>query len=232
MSSKQLYELQVIDLEIEAKQEALSHLQTQLGADETLDVARQELSRGRERLRQLQGRQKELEWEVEGLVTKIRALDEKLYGGSVRSPKELASLQQDVESLKTHQREMEDEILNLMEEIEKGQRRLEAEGRELQERDKMWREEQERLAQEVGALGLELERLEETRGALAVQIDSGELRLYETLRVSRQGKAVAKVERGMCQGCRINLPMIELQRLRTSQDLVQCSSCGRILYLS
>ena len=33
-----------------------------------------------------------------------------------------------------------------------------------------------------------------------------------------------------CQGCRIALPSTEEQKARTSDNLVTCSSCGRILY--
>jgi predicted nucleic acid-binding Zn-ribbon protein len=48
---------------------------------------------------------------------------------------------------------------------------------------------------------------------------------------TRKGNAVVKVEQGRCQGCHIKLSMNEWQKARTGV-LVQCSSCGRILYLS
>ena len=40
-----------------------------------------------------------------------------------------------------------------------------------------------------------------------------------------------KVERGMCQGCRLALSTMELQRARSARGVVQCSSCRRILYV-
>jgi len=63
-------------------------------------------------------------------------------------------------------------------------------------------------------------------------VDAGSARLYEALRSSRQGMAVAKVERGICQGCRITLPVSVLQKARSGAVIVQCSSCERILYVS
>ena len=54
--------------------------------------------------------------------------------------------------------------------------------------------------------------------------------MYESLRKSRGGVAVARVERNMCQGCRLSLPTGDVQKARTSQGTVLCSSCGRILY--
>jgi len=44
--------------------------------------------------------------------------------------------------------------------------------------------------------------------------------------------SVAKVEGGACQGCRISLPMNLLQKARSGNSLVQCSSCERVLYLT
>ena len=40
----------------------------------------------------------------------------------------------------------------------------------------------------------------------------------------------ARVEQGICRGCRISLPTTDLQQARSGK-LVQCSSCGRILFL-
>ncbi|MDI6814491.1 MAG: hypothetical protein QMC90_00160 [Dehalococcoidales bacterium] len=41
----------------------------------------------------------------------------------------------------------------------------------------------------------------------------------------QRGTAVAKVEQGLCRGCRISLSTAKLQQAR-SGSLVQCSSCG------
>ena len=50
--------------------------------------------------------------------------------------------------------------------------------------------------------------------------------------VSRQKKpAVARVEQGICQACRISLSASGLQHARSGQP-VQCGTCGRILYIS
>jgi predicted nucleic acid-binding Zn-ribbon protein len=43
---------------------------------------------------------------------------------------------------------------------------------------------------------------------------------------------VAVVERGLCQGCRISLPMSVVQKARAGAGLVKCVSCERILLVS
>ena len=98
--------------------------------------------------------------------------------------------------------------------------------------ERAWRLEQQELSAQQEALSAALRELDERRRGLASKVDQSSLRLYEELRAKKQGRAVAKVEQGMCQGCRIVLPARDLQRARGSQGLVQCSSCERILYIS
>ena len=93
-------------------------------------------------------------------------------------------------------------------------------------------EEQASLSQKQAELNSALATLEKKRKDLASKLDTASLELYQALRRIRQGTAVAKVEQGVCQGCRIALPMSELQRAKIGQELVQCGSCERILYLS
>ena len=63
-------------------------------------------------------------------------------------------------------------------------------------------------------------------------MDLAALSLYRALRERRQATAVAVVERGLCQGCRISLPMSVVQKARAGAGLVQCVSCERILLVS
>ncbi len=92
--------------------------------------------------------------------------------------------------------------------------------------------EQEDLQGRQATLGAEIAVLEERRSEQASGINGAVLPLYERLRAARQGRAVAKVEGGACQGCRISLPMNLVKLARSSNDLVQCTNCERILYMS
>lgn len=229
---RQLYELQEIDLEIEAKREALARVESRLGETEALIEARAALAGEQERLAELERSQRLDEWEVEDLRAKTALLEEKLYSGSVRNPKELVSLQEQVEHLKKKRRGQEDGLLDIMTQVEATQKRIGLERGELEEMEENWREQQKSLLREQAELIASLDTLEQRRKDLMVRIDSASLELYQDLRMKRQGRAVAKVEQGMCQGCRLVLPMTELQRARIGQELVQCSSCERILYVS
>ena len=227
-----LYVLQEIDLGLEATRTALSEVQERLGESEELEEARRAVEEGRLRLREAQKRQREAEWAVEEIQAKLRPVEEKLYGGTIKNPKELMGFQQDVDSLKGRQHELEDRVLETMTLTEEAEGTLaEAEGR-LSEVDARWREEQERLLREQDDLQEQVQELEGRRLRQETVIDAEVMRQYDTLRAAHQGRAVAKVERGICQGCRITLPIHVVQRARRSDHLVRCTSCERILYLS
>ncbi len=228
-----LYGLQEIDLEIDSRRAALAEAEERMGESEELLSTQAELEEQEQVVEELRKRLRTAEWQVDDLSSKIEPLEKKLYGGSVRNPKELAGIEEDVQSLQGRKRKLEDQALEAMSELEDAEGALNAAKEALDALDSSWRDEQAELLRQQETLRGELARLEERRQEQSRLIDSSTLGLYDSLRSAHQGRAVAKVERGMCQGCRISLPMTLLQRARSSGDaLVQCSSCERILYVS
>ncbi len=230
--ARQLYELQEVDLEIQLRTEALAQVRSQLGKDDDLVAARSACDTVKKRLSDLEHQQKTEEWELSELGAKIAVVEKKLFGGSVKNPKELMAFQQDLEILKTQRGEREDRLLTLMMDVESSQQDASLKKSDFGKIDREWRENQQKLLQQQTELEAELAALEQKRNLVAGQIDSDSLSLYEEVRRVKQGQAVAKVMQGRCQGCRISLPVSDQQRARMGQELVQCSNCGRILYLS
>ncbi len=226
-----LYELQEIELEQERRREALKQVEEQLGQDEALAQARNALAEKQSEAAELEHKQKAMEWEIDDLKAKITPLEQKLYGGSVRNPKELLSMQQEAEYLKAQLREREDRLLDIMEGLESTMQSLQEKRGELQELEQDWHRNQEQLEQEQQQLKTELAALDQKQALVSAQIHPKHLELYRALRQEKQGIAVAKVRQGRCLGCRVVLPMSTLQRPRTGQELARCSNCGRILYL-
>ncbi len=229
---KQLYELQEVDLEIDAKRETLSEVMSRLGKSEVLDEVRLSLARDEEKLVELQRTQREVERGVEDLQAKAAMATDKLYSGTVKNPKELTSLQEQLSNFKRKIGEGDDKTLDIMSEVEAAQKEVSLKRSEVTKIEEEWQSEQASLSQEQTELSVALASLEPRRKELASRVDTLCLELYEALRQKWQGRAVAKLERGMCQGCRIALPMSELQRARMGQELVQCGSCERVLYVS
>ncbi len=227
-----LYALQEIDSAVEATKASLTAVEEQLGESEELIAGRQAVEEGRDALEGVSKQQRELEWQVDDLRPRLSDVEGKLYGGSVRNPKELGSMQEEANILRGQLRRREDELLDLMVRVEERQTALREAEESLTEVEGRWRQDQKELTSEKEKLEGELAGLEERRRQQSGLIEARVLALYDNLWERRQGRAVAKVERGMCGGCRISLPMTVLQKARSGMDVVQCVSCERILYVS
>ncbi len=227
--TKQLYQLQEVDLEIESNEQSLQRMVSQLGDDQALAKAQNRLTSEQQRLDDLKHRQRSAEWEIDDRVNKIKAAEEQLYSGRIKNPKELTSLQHEADLLKTRRDQLENRALEVMSQVESAEADVAATGSEFKKLEEDWHRQQQRLSSEIEACQSELSSLKQKRQQLSAEIDPKAVDVYEKLKKNK-GQAVARVEQGICRGCRISLSFSELQRAR-SGNLVQCSSCGRILFL-
>jgi len=228
--AKELYQLQEIDLELEADEQALIKAAGQLGESQTVVRARKKLASDNQHLEELKRQQLSFEWDVDDLTTKITAAEEKLYGGRLGNPKELSSLQHEVEGFKSRRTQLEDNVLEIMEQIEQDESSVAGTANELKVLEADWQSQQQQLSNEIDQLKLGLSDLKQKRESLSAGIDPQAIELYDKLK-KQKGTAVAKVEQGICQGCRISLSAAQLQQVKTG-NLLQCSNCGRILFLA
>jgi len=225
----QLYKLQQVDLELQRKQQELKEVEDQLGDDKDLVATEYKLASQKEQLEDARKKQKSSEWELEDLQEKVRRIDSKLYSGTTKDSKELVNLEKEGKSLKSQIRPKEDALLGLMSQVEEMEEKVKTTAVEIERLKREWEQGQETLGQRKGEFETVLAKLSEDRNKLGQQIDSEVLNTYERLRLTR-GQAVVKVERGKCQGCHITVPTSQWQKAKAG-DLIQCTSCSKILYL-
>jgi predicted nucleic acid-binding Zn-ribbon protein len=228
--AKQLYQLQEIDLEIESGERALEEVKGQLGESQAVIKARQQLEQEQKRLEDLRHQQHSAEWEIDDIATKLAAAEEQLFSGRVQNPKELTNLQHEVDSFKGRRNKLEEKALDIIDRVEQSEASVAAMNDQLDKLTADWQRQQKELASEMERLKASLADLGQKRKLLIGEIESSAFDFYQQLRAGK-GIAVARVERGICRGCRISLPTTDLQQARGGK-LVQCSSCGRILFLA
>ncbi len=229
--AKQLHELQEIDLDIERKTKTLAQIRSHLGKDDDLVAARAALDTALKHQIDLEHQQRTAEWGVDELGTKIAAEEKKLYEGSVKNPRELMSLQHEIELIKGQHGEREEQLLAVMLKVDTAQQDVTSKQSELKAMERDWQEEQKRLSMEQTELEANLAMLAQKQESLRSLMDSASLKAYDELCYVKQGLAVAKLVQGRCQGCRISLPMSDQQKARMGHKLATCSNCGRILYM-
>lgn len=228
-SATELFALQEIDARRDGRRAVIADVEARLGETEELRAARQAVEDAERELKDLQAMQRTLEGRLEDLDAKIKPLETKMYDGSVRNPKELTDMQRELAHLKEQRSELDDDGLEIIDAVEAASKRLEQRREALRSTEAAWQENQKELTQQKATAEREYAGLEEQRQAHTANMDRGALGLYESLRKTKGGRAVALVERGACQGCRITLPTHLVQRLRGAEALVQCPSCERIL---
>jgi len=227
--AKQLYQLQELDLEIESSEQALSQKSSQLGDRQVLDRAQTGLAVKQQQLDELRHKQNSSEWEIDDLIDKIKTVEEQLYGGRTSNPKELSSLQHEVNTLKAKRDQLETQALEIMEQADLATTGVAATSNELKQLEDDWHHQQQQLSAEIEQLNSKLSELKDKRKSMLAGLDPQAVASYEKIR-KQKGQAVAKVEQGICRACRISLAFSALQQVK-SDNLVQCSSCGRILFL-
>jgi len=227
---KQLYQLQEVDLEVESTEQSLSRIASQLGQSQAVVETRSKLVLEQQRLEELSRQQHSVEWEIDDLTNKLTGTEEELFSGRIRIPKELANLQHEIDGLKARRDQLEDRALETMDQVEFATGGVATLNSDLKALETEWQSQQQQLSAQLEQLKTVLSDLEHKRQLLAAEIDPQAVEVYQELK-ERKGTGVAKVEQGICRGCRISLPITELQQTR-SGNLVRCSSCGRILFLA
>jgi hypothetical protein len=229
-TTRQLYQLQELDTEIEQKEQSLAQKSGLLGNRATLDAAMQKVTSEQKKLDDFKRQRRDAEGEVNDVLGKIKETEQQLYGGKVNNPKELSNLQHEINNLKSRSDEFQNKALGVIDLLETAEKSAAAAGSEYKKFEEEWNRQQKQVAVEIDPLKADLAELKQERGQLAGQIEAPVMALYTKLRQQKK-QAVAKVEQGICRSCRISLSASAAQRARSGQP-VQCSSCGRILYIS
>ena len=228
--TRQLFQLQEIDTEIEQKTQSLNQKKDQLGNRDVLDAVQKRLTTEQKTLDELRHQHRDSEAEVTDLLTKIAGIEGQLYGGKVTNPKELEGLQHEVTTMKARAEDLENTTLEIIDRVEEAEKAVTKSTDEIKKLEAEWQLHQKQLTEEIEQLNGNLAELYKQREDLAAQLDKTALTLYERIRTQKK-PAVAKVEQGICRTCRISLSASALQKARSGQA-IQCGSCGRILYIS
>jgi len=225
----ELWLLQEEDTALDSRRASLADAESRLGEPEEIASLRDRVAELRAAARAAESEQKDIELEADALRAKIAAEEAKLYSGSIKNPKELKDLQEEVDQLKRHLSVVEDRDIESMTAADGAATDLRAAEAELSSAEAAWRDEQAELTERIERLRREIAEHEASRAMHAVNVEPGLLRTYDRLRASHQGKGVAKLDRNLCMGCRISLPVNFVNRVRAGSTLTQCPNCERIL---
>lgn len=227
--AKALYRLQKIDQGIDTRRNRLREITAALEQDELLRQARAETSNLQAALRPQETHAADLNLELQSITEQSRQLSNRLYSGKVGNPKELQDIEGKIAELKRRHADRENELLETMMAVEDMQGSLATATQRLSEIESNWATQQKTLQDEQHRLKVEIKGLKAEREEAVKHIPEDLLTMYQTLRATKQGHAVAILNGEMCSYCRVSQTTTMVQRILRDQELLTCSSCGRIL---
>jgi uncharacterized protein len=228
VSAAGMLALQEIDDRLAALRSSAHRIEEGLAGSPELVAARARAAEREAERRALDDRLAAAGSEGAALRSRARAIDRQLYGGTVRNPHDLLTLQRELADVRKRQAAADDAELLLMEESEAA---AEAAGAAA---SAVVAIEEARAAAAGGErsrlLGIqeEIRILEAERDAAAAALPPAELALYARL-AARLHPAVARLRGDSCAGCRLPLAVREVRAARTGSELVQCSNCDRVV---
>jgi uncharacterized protein len=224
-----LVDLQALDLrimDIKEKQKKIPDLIET--AEAPLRSAAQQLkdmtTSGETLVKERRDRERDLEIH-EAQVEKLRARLTEL-----KTNKEYQAHLFEIEMANKKKGEIEEQILTLMERVEKGQQETKQVQIRAKEAERLFVQEKTRLETLSAGLAAELAQLDQKRSKAGALLDKTLLVRYTKLKAARKELAVAPVRDGTCFGCRLQLPPQLVAEVKRSDQLQTCTYCQRILY--
>ena len=227
----ELASLQTIDQELAVLRSSAAEVERRLLGDEELVGAKVLLTAAKERLAALRKQQRSVERDLAALSERIATDEARLYGGTLKTGKEMTTLQHEVDGLKASRGEIEEGLLAVLADMEISSGEADGLKKEVASLDARWIAQSETLRGEATRLASETVRAEALRAAQVAKVDAGVLRMYEALRVRKSGAVIVTVKGNSCAGCRVGLPDAVRRKVATSLAPVQCPHCERILVL-
>lgn len=225
----QLRALQAIDLQIIELDNEMAAGNADLDKRQTtIEERKITITELEEKIAAAESRRRELEAELEDELSRIKDRQTKLM--NVQTNREYQSLLKETEDGKKANKQREDDIVQLMEQVENYKGKLEEETNVCKSEEKLLGQETKKVEKEAAGLTKKKTKIEIERAAKAKEIPTNILKKYDMLREKRNGIAVVGVTNGVCYGCHMNIPPQLYNDLIKDEKLLSCPTCNRIMF--
>jgi len=228
--SQNLYRLQQIDSKVDQADTRLREIESLLSNNAQLRKASALADNADVKLAAAQRDYNQAETKVKDQRIKIEQVESNLYSGTVRNPKELQDMQNEVAALKRFLDILEERQIETM-------LALDDAADIHQDAQQTLQKVQVLVDNQRAKLNSERQQIQTARAASLEQrpgvegiIDPDDQDTYNRLHKKRAGVAVARVNDRACSACGSTLTAALFQAARSPSQVVFCESCGRILH--
>ncbi|HOI74356.1 MAG TPA: C4-type zinc ribbon domain-containing protein [Syntrophales bacterium] len=224
-----LRDLQKVDSAIEKIQGRKTQLPSLLEALDGIFTASQtEMVEQKERLQEATKKHREKEELLRRGQDSLKKAKARQF--EVKTNKEYEAILKEVETLEMRNSQIEDEILEAMEEMDRVRGLVQNIERDFDQARLRYEGERKERTEELALADEDLRATREKSQALREKVPPDILKRYETIRNASAGVAVIGVWKEVCQGCRMNLPPQLYNEIQREEEIRFCPNCNRILY--
>ena len=179
--------------------------------------------------KELANRRRTLEGEVDLARTKLSRLKDQLM--AVKTNKEYTAMLNEIKAAETHVSSDEDKILDVMEEMESGEKAMKQAETEMRRECAVIDEEIRRMNESVPALESELEKLRGEKASVETGVNPELIEQYRRIADARKGVALAEAKDELCSACHVRIRPQMYADLLLTETIMFCDSCSRILFV-
>ena len=169
-----------------------------------------------------------LEQEVKDLESKMTRSKGRMH--EIKNNREYQAMLKEIEDLKTDIRAKEDQILELMEIIERLDKQVKSADKDLERHRQQLEADKEETRKQSEMIAARLETLETLQAEVRRKMEPDIIKRYDFLVEKRNGSAVAAVQECACQLCHLSLPPQKYVELQRDEAIMNCPSCLRFIY--
>lgn len=225
-----LIELQEVQLAIREQEVCLDRFPSQISRlQEQLSDLERDLEQAALEVEEIRKRRKLIEGEVDLIKQKLSRSREQLM--AVKTNKEYQAALKEIALAEEEIARNEDRILEEMLASDEMQERATEAAARRDTKQVEIDEQRAALEAEADQARSELTRLNGQLERLIANIPSNLKVIYDRISAARNGMAIAAVQDGSCEVCRVRLRHQLMTELKTTTEkLITCESCNRILY--
>lgn len=168
------------------------------------------------------------EGEIQSIDAQIEKSQEKLR--AVKTNKEYQSTLKEIEDLKEKASGIEDRMIEGLEEIEHADGQVAGQKADLEEVKIDVASKQTDIKEKGEAQQQDLDQWQKVREDILGNIDGKMQELYRKVKRQSNGLAMAAIQEGICDICRMNIPPQLFNELMRMDSMRMCPHCQRIMY--
>lgn len=196
--------------------------------EQAFEQFKQGLKAKEDELRTLQLKRKEYEIELETKEKETKKLQSQLF--QIKNNKEYTALQKEIGGKKADSAVLEDDILRVLDKLDKVKAAVEEEKRKLIDEEQKVKARTGQIDQEIREIEEKAGLLEKEREQLCAGVDKAFLVQYERILKAKNSLALVPIMGEFCGGCNRELTAHLIDEARKKDQLIICESCSRLLY--